>query len=62
MVTFARPLEDNTMDDFDTQIQCDESIPAPYNMTKEEYEEFCLEYNDYLDQQESGYKPETVNE
>lgn len=46
------------MDDFDTQIQCDELVPAPYNMTKEEYEEFCREYNEFLDQQEQGYRPE----
>ena len=26
--------------------------------TKEEYEEFCREYNEFLDQQEQGYRPE----
>lgn len=45
------------MDDFDTQIQCDECIPAPYDMTPEEYAEFCKEYNEWLDQQK-GYEPE----
>lgn len=45
------------MDNFDTEIQSDELIPAPYNMTSEEFAEFCKEYNEYLDKQES-YKPE----
>jgi hypothetical protein len=36
---------------FDTQIQSDELIPAPYNMTPEEYTEFQQEYNSYLDKE-----------
>jgi len=45
------------MDNFDTEIQCDECIPALYEMTPEEYAEFCKEYNEWLDKHQ-GYRPE----
>jgi len=34
------------------------AFTALYEMTPEEYAEFCKEYNEWLDKQEEGYEPE----